>query len=61
MVYAMVFCRGETRTAAGVEHGTVRVLEWSMRWCSVGVRHGLQLVLNMEQYEYLNGLCDGVL
>ena len=24
-------------------------------WCSVGVKRGLQLVLNIEQYEYMKG------
>ena len=31
------------------------ILHYENDWCSVGMKHGLQLVLNIEQYEYMAG------
>ena len=31
------------------------ILHYENDWCSVGMKYGLQLVLNIEQYEYMAG------
>ena len=36
------------------------ILHYENDWCSVGMKHGLQLVLNIEQYEYMAGPQNGV-
>ena len=36
------------------------ILHYENDWCSEGMKHGLQLVLNIELYEYMTGPHNGV-